>query len=153
MPTDTETRDASETYLVKHNVKDLMGTLIQAVVTQKPYDPTQFLVDRLTLENGEEMSVQDENGLSLYRRQKLLHVFKVMDADNSSTVDFQETVGFVSKHGGSVLGKEELKSIFKDFDDSLDGEINESEFVKFFSRTAGPLSNQAFDTMIEEMLV
>ena len=113
----------------------------------------QFLVDRRTLENGEAMSCQDENGLSLWRRRKLLEVFHQMDADKSGKVDFRETVGFVSKHGGAVLGDEELKSIFKDFDESLDNEIDEGEFVKFFSRTAGPMSNAQFEEMVQEMMV
>jgi hypothetical protein len=153
MPTDAETIDSNEAYLVKHNVKDMMGSMIHAVVTQKPHDPVQFMVDRLTLENGDELSCQDENGLSLYRRRKLLEVFKQMDADKSGKVDFKETVGFVSKHGGAVLGDEELRNIFKDFDETLDDKISENEFLKFFSRTAGPLSNARFDDMVKEMLV
>jgi hypothetical protein len=153
MPTDAETTDANEAYLLKHGIKDLMGSMIQAVVEQKPLDPVQFLVDRLTLENGEAMSCQDENGLSLWRRRKLLEVFHQMDADKSGKVDFRETVGFVSKHGGAVLSDEELKSIFKDFDESLDNEIDQGEFVKFFSRTAGPMSNAQFEEMVEEMMV
>ena len=153
MPTDAETTEANEAYLLKHNIKELMGSMIQAVVEQKPRDPVQFLVDRLTLENGEAMSCQDENGLSLWRRRKLLEVFHQMDADKSGKVDFRETVGFVSKHGGAVLGDEELKSIFKDFDESLDNEIDEGEFVKFFSRTAGPMSNAQFEEMVQEMMV
>ena len=153
MATDTETRDENEAYLLRHEVQDLMGGLIQAVVTQKPSDPVQFLIDRLTLENAVVMSTQDDNGLSLYRRQRLLEVFKAIDTDRSGKVDLRETVGFASKHGGSVLSDKELKSIFKDFDENLNNEIDEREFVKFFSRTAGPLSNVAFDEMIAEMLV
>ena len=75
-----------------------MGSMIQAVV-EKTLDPVQFLVDRLTLENSEAMSCQDENGLSLWRRRKLLEVFHQMDADKSGKVDFQDG-RFVSKHAG-----------------------------------------------------
>ena len=70
MPTDAETTDANEAYLLKHGIKDLMGSMIQAVVEQKPLDPVQFLVDRLTLENSEAMSCQGPNGLSLWRRRE-----------------------------------------------------------------------------------
>ena len=153
MPTDAETTNANEAYLVKHNINDLMGSMIQAVVEQKPRDPVQFLVDRLTLENGEAMSCQYENRLSLWRRRKLLEVFHQMDADKSGKVDFHDTVEFVSKHGEAVLGNEELKSIVKDFDESLNNEIDEGEFVKFFSRTAGPMSNAQFEKMVEGMMV
>ena len=74
--------------------------------------------------------------------------FYIASADKSGKVDFRETVGFVSKHGGAVLSDEELKSIFKDFDESLDNEIDQGEFVKFFSRTAGPMSNAQFEEMV-----
>ena len=39
MPTDAETTDANEAYLLKHGIKDLMGSMIQAVVEQKPLIP------------------------------------------------------------------------------------------------------------------
>ena len=76
-----------------------------------------------------------------------------MDADKSGKVDFRETVGFVSKHGGAVLSDEELKSIFKDFDESLDNEIDQGEFVKFFQPERGAMSNAQFEEMVEEMMV
>lgn len=62
----------------KHNIKELMQTLMTQVVTLQPKDPTQYLVDVLSFDNTAD-AVQDKHGLSAYRQRKLLEVFKGMD--------------------------------------------------------------------------
>ena len=151
MQVDQKIKAADEEYLARHQIKDLMAAMLQEVVMRKPRDPVQYLVDYLTMDPSR--AAQDANGVSAYRRARLLDVFKVMDADGDGKVDFKECQGFTGKHGGKVLSETELSAIFGDIDSSMDALIDEDEFVRFFSRVVRSMSNPDFDAMIEEMLL
>ena len=105
MSVDEEIRRGDEAYLAKHEIKELMSAMLREVVTRKPLDPVQYLVDYLSMDPAR--AAQDANGLSAYRRGKLLDVFKAMDADGDGKVTLDECRGFTSKHGGHVLSEEE----------------------------------------------
>ena len=107
MQEDQKIKAADEDYLARHQIKDLMAAMLQEVVMRKPLDPVQYLVDYLTLDPS--LAAQDENGVSAYRRARLLEVFKVMD-DGDGKVNFKECQGFTGKHGGKVLSETELSA-------------------------------------------
>lgn len=151
MQEDQKIKAADEDYLARHQIKDLMAAMLQEVVMRKPLDPVQYLVDYLTLDPS--LAAQDENGVSAYRRARLLEVFKVMDADGDGKVNFKECQGFTGKHGGKVLSETELSAIFGDIDSSMDALIDEDEFVRFFSRVVRTMGNPAFNAMIDDMLL
>jgi hypothetical protein len=151
MSVDEEIRHGDEAYLAKHEIKELMSAMLREVVTRKPLDPVQYLVDYLSMDPAR--AAQDANGLSAYRRGKLLDVFKAMDADGDGKVTLDECRGFTSKHGGHVLSEEEVANIFGDVDSSMDSLIDEEEFAAFFARSMRALSNEEFDRVIADMLL
>jgi len=124
-----------------------LGGLIQ----EKPKDPVQFLIDSLSFGDAK-LAVQDKNGLSGYRRARLLEVFRQMDNDRSGYVDFKEIQAHSSKYGGQALTEAELREVFRDFDVSGDNQVSEEEFLVFFGRSVSHVSNEDFDQMVSEML-
>ena len=143
-------KEADEAYLAKHDVKGLVGELLGEVVTQRPLDPVQYMVDHLSL--GAASARQDVNGLSAYRRDQLMRVFRAMDAKSDGTVDFGEITAFVGKHGGGTVTERELLDIFADFDTDGDARVDVYEFMRFFGRFCRTLSNAGFDQLIVDML-
>jgi len=142
---------ADERYLAKHNVKDLMAQLLKDLITNKPKDPVQFLVDALSFEDPE-MAQQDKYGLSRYRKKRLLEIFAQMDKNNSGQVEFKEVQAHSSKYGGTALSETELMEVFRDFDTSGDNMISQEEFLLFFSRAVSNMDNAEFDALVMEML-
>mmetsp|Transcript_29053 Transcript_29053/g.48778 ORF Transcript_29053/g.48778 Transcript_29053/m.48778 type:complete len:165 (+) Transcript_29053:137-631(+) len=144
-------KQADAEYLEKHHIKALMHQILTDVVTGKPKDPIQYIVDVLTLENPGDAK-QDNHGLSCTRREKLLVIFQQMDKDKNGTVDFREVQQHTSRYGGAALSEAELKEIFKDLDTTGDTKISQEEFLAFFARAVFNLDNAEFDKMCTEML-
>lgn len=148
--TDAAISDADKAYLEEKGVKHLLGGLLQNLLMSQPKEPIQFMVDALSMENFDD-AMQDKYGLSKYRREKLLLIFKQMDADGSGEVEFSEIKAQSSKYGGQALTEAELREVFRDFDTTGDHKISQDEFLTFFARSVAKISNAEFDQMIKEM--
>lgn len=144
-------KEADQKYLEKHKIKDLMAFLLKEIITTKPKDPIQFLVDALSFEDPE-MATQDKYGLSAYRKRRLLEIFHQMDKNRSGYVSYKEVQAHSSKYGGQALTESELREVFRDFDQTGDNKISEEEFLLFFSRAVQSMDNSEFDNLVMEML-
>ena len=68
--------------------------------------------------------------------QDLVEAFKVLDADNSGSIDASEFM-FVMKNISSDFTDDELKLMIKDADVDGDGTISQSEFVRVMGKRKG----------------
>lgn len=136
-------------YLVKHSLDQLFAGLLKDVLTSKPADPLQYIIDSLSL--GPDLATQDaDTGLPHHRKEKLLQVFKIIDKEGNGKISLRMLQSYASKHGGETLTLEDLKGLFQDFKPN-ENYINQQEFLRFFARVSGTITNKEFEAMIEEM--
>eukprot|EP00899_Mesostigma_viride_P029050 jgi/Mesvir1/932/Mv17490-RA.1 len=146
---EAELQKDAEEYLTKHKVDELLSGMMRELLTERPQDPLQYLIDTLTLSNKAEAK-QDATGLSAYRRSKLERIFKKMDKNNSGSVNFRELEEHAAKYG-QVLSTEELRGIFREFDTSKDNLVSKHEFFAFFAKVTGTCNNAEFDALVQQM--
>jgi len=148
---DAATCEADQAYLEQHNIKSVLGQLLHELLKSQPKDPVQYMVDALSMPNAED-AVQDKFGLSKYRREALMKIFRAMDKDGSGEIEFQEIKAHSSKYGGQALTEAELREVFRDIDTTNDHKVSAEEFLAFFARSVAKIDNEEFDRMIKEML-
>lgn len=138
-------------YLEKHHLNKLFTELFTNLLTMKPLDPVQYIID--SVQFSSDFAQQDpKTGLPEYRRAKLADVFKVMDKSGSGTISFSGLQQYTSKYGGEVLGDQELKSIFRDFKSQGGNVINLDEFLTFFAKVSRTIPNMQFDQLVSDLL-
>lgn len=146
---DEKIKEQDKRYLSCHKVDELLGDIMRRLLEHGPADPVQYIIDSLSLDY--ELAMQDpKTGLSMYRKKKLLELFKIMDKDGSGKLSFRKLQDYSNQYGGMTLSYNELCSIFKDFQAGSD-EVTLEEFLVFFSKVSRTKTNQEFATMIQEM--
>eukprot|EP00798_Chlamydomonas_sp_ICE-L_P004842 gene4842-34598_t len=101
-------------YLEKQQIQPMFGGLVTNLVTLKPMDPIQYMIDYV--QYGAEYAVQDgKTGLPEHRRTKLMDVFNVLDSSQAGKISYENFSSYVKKYGAPTLTEEDLGSIFTDF--------------------------------------
>jgi hypothetical protein len=75
---DEQVKNADLDYLSKNNIKELLSSTLKEVLTAKPDDPIQYMIDLIG--RGPESAVSDpELGIALWRKEKLVNVFAAIN--------------------------------------------------------------------------
>ncbi|GAX81777.1 hypothetical protein CEUSTIGMA_g9205.t1 [Chlamydomonas eustigma] len=149
---DSKIAQLDKDYLDKHGIELLFNNLLVDLVTLKPLDPIQYIID--SIQYGQEYSKQDpKTGLPEYRKDSLVCIFNHLDKAKLGRISFKGLERFASKFGGETLGQEELHSIFKDFNPHSDNLIDLDQFLLFFAKVSRTITNYNFEELVKNMLV
>jgi len=149
---DSKIATLDKDYLDKHGIEPLFNNLLIDLVTLKPLDPIQYIID--SIQYGQEYAKQDaKTGLPEYRKDRLLGIFHHLDKAQLGHISFKGLENFASKYGGETLGQEELQSIFKDFNPHGDNLINQDQFVLYFAKVSRTITNNSFEELVRNMMV
>uniref|UniRef100_A0A7S0S0D9 EF-hand domain-containing protein n=1 Tax=Chlamydomonas leiostraca TaxID=1034604 RepID=A0A7S0S0D9_9CHLO len=148
---DAKLQALDKAYLERHHIDKLLNDLMINLITLKPQDPIQYMIDAVAY-NSDYAKQDPITGLPEHRRAKLADVFRVIDKDGHGKVALGHLQAYATKHGGSSLGDEELASMFADFHPGEDNLVTLEQFLLFFSRVSRTIPNAAFDELVAELM-